>query len=49
VMPEILAAYTRLPLHLRGQLLLILVCTMLDLKDQIRGEWRLSRRGSLLK
>jgi preprotein translocase subunit SecY len=49
VMPEILAAYTHLPLHLRGQLLLILVCTMLDLKDQIRGELRLSRRGSLSK
>jgi preprotein translocase subunit SecY len=49
VLPEILAAYTRLPVHLRGQLLLILVCTMLDLKDQIRGELRLSRRGSLSK
>lgn len=44
LMPEILIKYMRAPFYLGGQSLLILVCTMLDLSTQVRGELRLLRR-----
>ncbi len=45
LLPDIIAWYAKVPVYFGGQLLLILVCTTLDLEAQLRGSLALARRN----
>jgi preprotein translocase subunit SecY len=42
-MPELLISYAHMQIYIGGLSLLILVCTVLDLKDQVMGYLTASR------
>jgi preprotein translocase subunit SecY len=46
LMPDIVLRHANVPFRIGGLSLLILVCTVLDFEDQVRGYLGLSRRGS---
>ena len=48
LVPEILVAYMGVPFYFGGASLLIVVCTVLDLGDEIRGAGMLKARGARL-
>jgi preprotein translocase subunit SecY len=45
LLPDIIAWYAKVPVYFGGQLLLILVCTTIDLEAQLRGSLALGRRS----
>jgi preprotein translocase subunit SecY len=45
LLPEVLLRYTQMPAYFGGLSLLVLVCTVIDFEDQIRGYLGFSRRA----